>query len=73
MLRNFHPYWLWFHKKFGKANIGKISIPSEFIGNFELHYFLYDDTGMVCDGAKNMFSAIRKSKKQNLYISRVWD
>ena len=66
-------FWQGFHKKYGKENIGKISIPSEFLGDFSLHYFLYDADGNVRDGTKNMISAIRKAKRTNLYISRVWD
>lgn len=73
MMRCFSAFWMWFHKKFGKENIGQIAIPAGFLGNFHWHYLLYDETGMVQDGARNMFSAIQKSRRTNLYISRIWD
>lgn len=48
-------------------------IPSGFLSRFDWHYFLYDGKGLVRDGAKNVFEAVWKAKKRNLFISRVWD
>lgn len=66
-------FWHWFHRKYAKPDIGKISIPMTILGRFDFHYFLYDEKGDVKDGAKNMFEALRKHKETGMYVTRVWD
>lgn len=66
-------FWVWFHKRFGNPNVTQLSFGIGLLSRFDYHYFLYDENGDVKDGAKNMFSAIRKAKEQKLYISRCWD
>lgn len=66
-------FWHWFHRRYAKENVGKISIPMTILSRFDWHYFLYDENGDVKDGAETMFKAIKKSKETGLYITRVWD
>lgn len=72
-MKMFSFFWKWFHRRYANEKVSKISIPTEIIGRFDYHYFIYDENGMVVDGAANMLSAIKKAKQKNLYITRVWD
>lgn len=48
-------------------------IPSGFLSRFDGIIFYTTERGLVHDGAKNVFEAVWKAKKRNLFISRVWD
>ena len=66
-------FWYWFHKKYAKPYVGKISIPMTILSRFDWHYFLYDEKGDVQDGARTMREALRKHRETGLYVTRVWD